>query len=110
MERLHIENNVQTALVMCSKIGRNCKKQEGTITALWGGEALTNHHFWTCGTNLFSPYHTTQYLININKLYLSFWISAKVRLLTLVYIGEHTHTDLFTVESVPLPATTLILA
>ena len=45
MERLHIENNVQTALVMCSKIGRNCKKQEGTITALWGGEALTNHHF-----------------------------------------------------------------
>jgi len=41
MERLHIENtNVQTALLLCSKIGRNCKKQEGTISALWNKKRL----------------------------------------------------------------------
>jgi hypothetical protein len=103
---------------MCSKIGRNCKKQEGAISVFWNKKkkALTNHHFWTRGTNLFSLYHTTRYLININKLYLSFWISAKVHLLSLVYIWTHTHThtrmhtDLFTVESVPLPATPLVMA
>lgn len=105
---------MQIAL-LCSKIGRNCKKQEGTISALWNKKmALTNHHFWTCGTNLFSPYHTTHYLINIHKSCHSFWISAKVHLPSLVYIWTHTHThthkDLFSVESVPLPATPLVLA
>jgi len=43
---------------------------------------------------LFSLYHTTQYLININKLYLSFLFSAKVHLLSLVYIRTHTQVYL----------------